>query len=382
MKKKVLIDATPVTSLVDGLSNYIVNLIKYLPPESFGEFEYTILINKGLQRDDLTSIITSGNFQVLEKHIAPIGPKRDWDMFCFFLKYRKRFDVVHITSNNYPFILNKGIITIHDITFKRFFDNPKYTFNLATAYMNKVIGNSLKKTCAIIAISKSTKNELIKWYNLDEKYSEKIKVIYEGWEHVIPTDPYKNVLPEYIKATKGNFIFYLGTLRIHKNIAGLLEAFLLTLDHIPSDKKLAISGSGKNIKKNDLKIFNKINKNGERVFFTGYLPGSSVEEYFTNADCYILPSLSEGFGLPILEAFYFQTPVLCSNTTSLTEVAGQAAIYFDPYNPRDIAKAIIEFYNDPLLSKKLIEEGNEQLKKFSWKKTAQETVEVYRNSVK
>jgi len=382
VKKKVLIDATTVTSLVDGLSNYIINLIKYLPAESFDEFEYTILINKGLKRDDFTSFLTAPNFKVLEKQIAPIGPKRDWNMFWFFLKYRKKFDVVHITSNNYPFILNKGIITIHDITFKRFFDNPKYTFNLATAYMNKVIGNSIKRTKAIIAISNSTKNELIKWYRLDKKGSEKIKVIYEGWEHVKQPDYSRNNITSFIAPPQGDYIFYLGTFRIHKNISALLAAFLLALDHIPSNKKLAISGSGKNIREDDLTIFNEINKNGERVFFTGYLPNASVAEYFKNADCYILPSLSEGFGLPILEAFYYQTSVLCSNTTSLPEVAGSAAIYFDPYNTQDIAEAIIKFYDSPSLAGQLIEAGNEQLKKFSWSKTAKETVEVYRSSVK
>ncbi len=380
MKKKILIDATTVTPLVDGLSNYIINLIKYLPAESFDEFEYTILINKGLKRDEFTSFIRAENFEVLEKSIAPIGPKRDWDMFWFFLKYRKKFDVVHITSNNYPFILNNGIITIHDITFKRFFDNPKYTFNLATAYMNKVIGNSIKRTKAIIAISNSTKNELIKWYNLDEKYSNKIKVIYEGWEHV--KQPEYNNTDVFIEPPHGDYIFYLGTFRIHKNISGLLKAFLLSLNYIPANKKLAISGSGKNIKEDDLTIFNEINKNGKRVFFTGYLPNASVAEYFKNADCYILPSLSEGFGLPILEAFYYQTPVLCSNTTSLPEVAGNAALYFDPYNPKNISMAIIRFYNEPSASAELIEAGNEQLKKFSWSKTAKETVDVYRSSVR
>ena len=79
--------------------------------------------------------------------------------------------------------------------------------------------------------------------------------------------------------------------------------------------------------------------------------------------------------------FYYQTPVLCSNTTSLPEVAGNAAIYFDPYNQKDIADAIIKFYNSPSLSAKIIKEGTQQLKKFSWAKTAKETVEVYRNSI-
>lgn len=376
MKKRILIDATPVRSLVDGLSNYIINLIKYLPEESFNEFEYTVLIYKGLVREDLTSFLSSGKYKVLEKKIAPIGPERDWDMFWFLLKYKKKFDLIHITSNNYPFSLGKGICTIHDITFKRYFDHPKYSFNLATVYMNAVIKHALKKSTAVIAVSNSTKKELIKWYHPDKQKQDKIKVIYEGWEHL---KEYKNNDACTDKFPVSNeYIFYLGTFRIHKNISNLLKAFRLSLAAIPAHKKLAISGGSKHLQLDDQKLLKEINSSGERVVFTGYLTNECVEEYFRNADAYILPSLSEGFGIPILEAFYYDIPVLCSNTTSLPEVAGNAAIYFDPYDPADIAKAIIKLYNDPSLSLKLIEEGKQQLKQFSWSKASKETVDVYK----
>ena len=376
MKKKILIDATPVRSLVDGLSNYIINLIKYLPEESFNEFEYTILIYKGVTRADFTSFLNAGKYKVLEKKIAPIGPKRDWDMFWFLLKYKKKFDLIHITSNNYPFSLGKGICTIHDITFKRYFDHPKYSFNLATVYMNAVIKHSLKKSTAVIAVSNSTKKELIKWYHPEKQQQDKIKVIYEGWEHL---KEYKNndTCPD--KFPEANeYIFYLGTSRIHKNITNLIKAFKLALADIPAGKKLAISGVSKYLNENDKKLLQEINSSGIRVVFTGYLTNECVEKYFRKADAYILPSLSEGFGIPILEAFYYDTPVLCSNTTSLPEVAGNAAIYFDPYDPADIANAIIKLYNEPLLQEKLTEAGRIQLNKFSWEKTAKETVDVYK----
>ncbi|HUS03579.1 MAG TPA: glycosyltransferase family 1 protein [Chitinophagaceae bacterium] len=375
MKKKVLIDATPVTSLVDGLSHYIINLIKYLPGQSFNEFEYTILINKGLTREEFTSFLATGKYKILERKIAPIGPKRDWDMFWFLVKYKKKFDLIHITSNNYPFSLGKGICTIHDITFKRYFDHPKYSFNLATTYMNAVIKRCLKKSTAIIAVSNSTKNELLKWYGLSEKKQNKIRVVYQGWEHLLKYDAVECI----DKFTISNqYLFYLGTTRIHKNISHLLTAFKLSVPHIPAHKKLAISGSSKYLKKEDKILLREINDKGPRIIFTDYLSNECVEKYFKNADAYILPSLSEGFGIPILEAFYYQTPVLCSNTTSLPEVAGNAALYFDPYDPEDIANAIIKFYNEPVISQKLIAAGNEQLKKFSWTKTAAETVEIYR----
>ena len=379
MKKKILIDATPVTSLVDGLSNYIINLIKYLPAESFAEFEYSILINKGLIRDDFIPVLNSGKYNILEKKIAPIGPKRDWDMFWFLLKYKKKFHLIHITSNNYPFSLGKGVCTIHDITFKRYFDHPKYSFKMATVYMNAVIKRCLKKSTAVIAVSQSTKNELTKWYHLDNKMQQKIKVVYQGWEHL---KEYENTSTcRDMFANNNEYIFYLGTARIHKNISNLLRGYSLAINAIPPDKKLAISGFSKHLNYKDRELLLQINKKEKRVIFTGYLTNECVEKYFRKADAYILPSLSEGFGIPILEAFYYNTPVLCSNTTSLPEVAGNAAIYFDPYDPAAISNAIISLYNDPSGAAHLVEEGKKQLYHFSWVKTAVQTVNIYRECI-
>jgi hypothetical protein len=128
MKKNILIDATTVTSQVDGLSHCIINLIKYLPAQSFDKFNYTVLINKGVKRKLLTELFYSTQINIIEAKIAPIGPKRDWDMFWFLLKYKKKFDLIHITSNNYPLALKNGVSTIHDITFKKYFDNPEYCY--------------------------------------------------------------------------------------------------------------------------------------------------------------------------------------------------------------------------------------------------------------
>ncbi len=98
---------------------------------------------------------------------------------------------------------------------------------------------------------------------------------------------------------------------------------------------------------------------------------------FSNADAFIYPSLWEGFGIPILEAFYYNVPVLCSNTASLPEVAGDAGIYFDPYDPESIAEAIVGFYADETKRVTYIEKGKEQLAKFSSTKAAIETIELY-----
>jgi glycosyltransferase involved in cell wall biosynthesis len=377
MKKNILIDATTVTSQVDGLSHCIINLIKYLPAQSFNKFNYTVLINKGVKRKLLTELLYGTQINVLEAKIAPIGPKRDWDMFWFLLKHKKKFDLIHITSNNYPLALKNGVSTIHDITFKKYFDNPKYTFNLAQVYLDIVIKNALKKAQQITAVSQATKNDLINTYKLSEAASSKIKVVHLGWEHLIHEDD-REIIPSNTKLhADKDYLLYVGTFRVHKNISNLLLAFKTAIKKLPPQKKLIIIGNNKHLKQEDLKIISEINEKEIRVIFTGYLSQSLLSYYFKNADAYIFPSLSEGFGLGVLEAFYYNVPLLCSNTTSLPEIAGNAALYFNPSNPLEIAEAIIKFYSNPLLASILVEEGKERLKQFSWKKNAAETVKVY-----
>lgn len=382
MKKEILIDATTVTSQVDGLSHCIINLIQYLPAESFEKFNYTVVINKGLQRKALTDLLANPAIKVIETKIAPIGPKRDWDMFWFLRKYKKQFDLIHITSNNYPFVLKNGICTINDITFNRFFDNPKYTFNLAPRYLYSVIKNALKNAQKIIAISHATKADIVSTYKLDAKASDKIQVIHLGWEHLIhekdaDAAECKDELP-----ITGNYLLYVGTSRIHKNISNLLVAFKKVIATLPATKKLIIIGSDKHLKPEDLEIVSAINTTEKRVVFTGYLSQACVETYFKNADAYIFPSLAEGFGLGVLEAFYYKVPLLCSNTTSLPEIAGKGALYFDPFKPDEIVRAITKFYANPSLATELVEEGTKQLAKFSWTKMAAETIAVYESCLK
>ncbi|HEX2682365.1 MAG TPA: glycosyltransferase family 1 protein [Ferruginibacter sp.] len=379
MKKRILIDATTVTFQVDGLSNYIINLIKHLPEASFDHFEYTVLMNPNINRRELTDHVKNGNFKVIERKVAPIGPKRDWDMFWFLLKHEKNYDLIHITSSNFPVSLRKGVCTIHDLTFRKYFDNPKYTFNLATKYMNWVVRNCMKYAKAVIAVSQSTKQELLNGYHLDLAAKEKIHVIYEGWEHLIHYNKNEEDPCEGDRMVNDDYLFYLGTSRKHKNLSNLLSAFKLAMPHIPANKKLAISGSDKYINNMDMSVISDVNSSGKRIYFTGYLSNACVEKYFKNADAYIFPSLSEGFGIPVLEAFYYEKPVLCSNTTSLPEVAGDAAFYFDPHDPQSIANTIINFYNNPPDKNLLAERARLQLKKFSWAKASRETVAVYKN---
>ncbi|MEO6540563.1 MAG: glycosyltransferase family 1 protein [Ferruginibacter sp.] len=378
MKKRILIDASTVTSELDGLSHYILNLIKYLPETSFEKFEYSVLINRGLQRGAFKDALSDPRLKVIESTIAPIGPKRDWDMFWFLRKYRNQFDIVHITSNNFPFALKNGICTIHDITFKKYFDNPKFTFNMAQFYMDRVIRNALRNARAVITVSRATKDDLVNTYRLGQQTSNRIHPVHHGgYEHLVhEVDADEKGCEQELLASR-DYLLYVGTFRIHKNISRLLLSFQKAMENIPATKKLVIIGSERYLKQTDLDVIKAINTNGQHVFFTGYLSQACVEKYFQQADAFIFPSISEGFGLGVLEAFYYNIPLLCSNATSLPEIAGDAALYFDPYDENDIARAIVKFYSDDSLRIALVEKGKERLKAFSWKKNAAATVRLY-----
>jgi len=378
MKKKILIDATTVVEKKDGLSQYIISLLEHLPAGAFDTFDFLVLISKGNKRRELWDVLRTGKFRIIEANISPIGPKRDWDMFFFLKKHKHIFDLFHSTSNQYPLSLKNGIATVHDITFRKYLDAKWWTFNIASRYLNLVIKRSLHNAAAVIAVSNYTKDDLVRSYKIDAATQEKIKVIYEGWEHLMNNED--DSIPESLPQFK-TYLFYVGTTRLHKNMRNLLLAFKIACRQLPANIKLVISGNETYLDETDKSTIAEINAEGERVIFTGFVSKKVLEHLFRNADGFIFPSLSEGFGIPVLESFYFNKALLCSGTTSLPEIAGDAALYFDPEDSKDIAAAILKFFNEPELAKELAAKGIERLKLFSWEKAAKETVELYRKTL-
>lgn len=375
MKKRVLIDATTVVEKTDGLSHYIINLLKNFPDEAFDAFDFSILVNKGVERKELRELLQSGKFKIVEVNIAPIGPRRDLDFYRFYRKNKGTFDAFHSTSNNYPLCIRDGIATIHDISSYLYLKKPWWTFNMAPRYLNMVILNSLKSAGSIIAVSQATKDILIDTYKVDEKIKNKIEVVYEGWEHLINNDNAKS--DEDLSNQYGRYLFYVGTTRPHKNMKRLLKAFNIAKDKLNGQINLVLSGSTANLDEEDTKLIEAINIKSTRVIITGYVSKLKLESLFRHSEAFIFPSLCEGFGIPVLESFYFQKPLLCSNTTSLPEIAGDAALLFNPESVDEIANTIIYFYEHPELAATLVSNGKERLKQFSWGKAAKETIAIY-----
>jgi glycosyltransferase involved in cell wall biosynthesis len=227
----------------------------------------------------------------------------------------------------------------------------------------------------VIAVSEATKKELSLHYKTSGTVNDKVRVIYEGWEHLLP---YKTNLQMPANDDSGHFLFYIGSSRKHKNLRRLINAFVIASSQLPMDTKLVISGDKQHLNTADQEIVNKLNKNGDRIVFTGFISDSALAFFFKNADGFIFPSLNEGFGLPVVESFFYNKPLLCSNTSSLPEIAGDAALYFDPESIEDIARTIVFFYQNPATWPLMIKRGQQRLTYFSWVKTTEKTVALYK----
>jgi glycosyltransferase involved in cell wall biosynthesis len=379
-RPRILLDGTGLTSTVDGLSIYIVNLLRHIPQGCFNEMAFTLLLNDDVDRADLTMAVAGKPIEIRRLRIAPIGPRRDIQFALFLHRHRHEFDLIHILSSNYPLAMRGGICTVHDVTFRTAFDRTRGIPGGALAarlYLALITRLAVRNADALIAVSDATRREIIRHFDSRGVAPAKTVVIHEGWEHIQSVTASADPFP----FEDGGFLLFLGSYRVHKNLAALLAAFALALPKLPRDKTLVISGSSDRWSKRFRSSVNQMNAEQERVVFTGYVSNEAVRRLLEGADALVLPSLSEGFGLPVLEAFSADTPVLCSNTTSLPEVGGDAALYFDPRSPASIAETILRFYSDPELAPALAAAGRRRLNQFSWTRAARETIELYRQTL-
>lgn len=316
---------------------------------------------------------------VLSKAIGGISAANSFSGF-------PKIDLFHRTSQAYSLncllellIPERSILTVHDLISCKF---PNY-FPNNIQYENyiKFMEMSLVFCDRIIAISKHNKEDIIKTFSIPE---DKIDIIYHG----IDTEKFNSGNnPQKIKEFKKKFgidykyILYLGTDYPHKNLKNLLKAFSQVLSNdATKDYRLIWVGNnhycrGTNYLKNELGAVK------DRVKFFGYVDDKNISALYGGAEMFVYPSLYEGFGLPILEAFACETPVVCSNVTSLPEVAGDAALMVDAADDNNIVKAIIDIAGNDKLRKQLIEKGKERVKLFTWEKCAKETYDVYKKTI-
>ncbi len=280
----------------------------------------------------------------------------------------------------------KMVVTFHDLSFA---SHPEF-YSAGKNYWHFSMNpkRQAQKADKIIAVSKSTKDDLVNLYKINP---DKIRVIYSGIgcknqnvniKNQNDNAKIKNIKRKYNLPEK--YILYLGTLEPRKNIIGLIKAFekLKTNSKIQNSKfKLVIAGSKGWLYEDIFKaVKNSPAKNN--IIFTGFIDDEDKAVLYSLADLFVYPSFYEGFGFPPLEAMSYGTPVITSNFSSLPEAVGDAAIMINPYNPNELAKAIELVLSDKKLRDFLVEKGFEQIKKFSWHKCAGETLNILKATKK
>lgn len=326
--------------------------------------EYFIYLPK-VPTSDMPKESSSWHYEVVEGRTL-------WTLVALSKKLffdKDNLDVFFSPTHYLPFYAGKpSIISILDISYLHF----PGLFKKRDLYQLKLWGGySIKKAKKIITISKSSKNDIIKAYNVSEA---KIEVVYPGIK-VISNIKDKILNMSDFKKKFGindEYILFVGTLQPRKNIENLIEAFSMIKN---KNLNLVIVGK-KGWMYEDILNAPKKYEVSDRVKFLDNVNDEDLPGFYKNAVCFVLPSLYEGFGLPILEAMQYGCPVLTSNISSLPEAGGDAAIYFDPQNSEDIAEKIDKVTSDEKLRTEMVQKGYEQVKKFSWEKTARETLKV------
>lgn len=287
--------------------------------------------------------------------------------FNRFLK-KLNADLVHFCMPQQPLGYNgKKVTTFHDLTLLKTYNSDKnwLVFHAKQKVGRYVFERVAKENNHIIAISKFTEQELLKTFPATPK--ENVSVIYEASD-------VSNVAPKKYSLPFKKYILYVGQQSDYKNIKRLGDAHQILLAKYP-DLGLVLVGSKNASAQANENYFNE--KKYSNIHFTGFVDDSELSWLYANGQAYIFPSLMEGFGLPGLEAMGYGTPVVSSNATCLPEVYGQAAHYFNPEDTSDMAEAIDQVLSDDKIRTRLSKAGYKQIKKYSWKKQAQQTHAVY-----
>jgi len=379
---------------------------KILSPEKnndigIGHYTYQ-LIRHLLEIDKENEYVLFFDFRVREKDVKKFSQPNVKIKFYPFSDYKKympgiyseilgtatlnkeKLDILHTTSpmSRIPASYRgKTIVTVHDLASYKI---PEVFPKISTAKFKAITSLMIKKADKIIAISNSTKNDIIDIFKCPE---EKIQVIYGGVDKRLFHEPEvsrEKFLTKY--EIKEKYILFLGTLEPIKNINRLFMAFKDFKEKMKKETgkngyKLLMAGKRGWLAK-EYKQMAKDLGIAKDVIFTGYVIGDDVVPFFKYADFFVMPSLYEGFGSTVLEAFATGTPAIVSNVSSIPEIAGEAAKLVNPLNIEEITDAMLALAKDENLRDSYRQKGLEQVQKFNWEKCAKETLEIYKSFAK
>lgn len=361
-----------------GSGHYTYQLIRHLLEED-KENEYVLFFDFRVREKDIKKF-TKDNVQI---RFYPFSDYKKYlpgvysEMLGRAILVREHLDILHSTSplsripSGYKGL---SVTTFHNLGIFAFEDLYPSLRRVREQIISRFMA---KKSDHIIAVSDALSNDLQKRFSLS---SSKISVIHGGVDtRFFSQEENKNKNFHEKHGIHSPYILFLGTLSPINNIPRLLQAFARfhktnkKYQLVLAGKRDWLSGEYRRMVK-DLGIASK-------VVFTGYVVGDDLVPLFKGAEFFVMPSLYEGFGSTVLEALATGTPTLASRVTSLPEIAGEAVYFFNPFDVEEMVHSMILFASDSKLRKEYAQKGPLCARKYQWKKTAQETLEVYKKIV-
>ncbi|PID30823.1 glycosyl transferase family 1 [Candidatus Saccharibacteria bacterium] len=329
----------------------------------------------------ITLLAKPGRVQYLQK-LAPNFPVLESDVkeftFAEQIKLLRqinalRADLVHFPIVQQPILYRgKSVTTMQDLTTIRFRNPAK---NLAVFWVKQTVYKWVnryvaRKSIALLAISAHTQHDIATYCRIP---LEKITVTH------LAADPISDNAEPYKPVAGKQFIVYVGRPLPHKNLGRLLDAFAVLQKTHPELVLVLVGKKDANYARHEERV---LREGIQNVVFTDFISEGQLRWLYENCAAYVFPSLSEGFGLPGLEAMVHGAPVVSSSATCLPEVYGDAAEYFDPLSADDIAAKIASVLDNETKRRTLIKKGKRQAAKYSWERTARQTLAVYEKALK
>lgn len=362
--KRIVIDAR---ELRTSTGRYMERLLHYLQAID-RKHEYIVLLKPG----DIAS--WNPEHSNFSKHVCP----HDEFGFSEQIGFKKQLDglkadLVHFGMVQQP-IWYKGrvVTTVHDLTTVRFTNPAKNSavFAFKQQVYKYVIRRAAHKSSRLLVPSEFVADDVTRFTGVNR---DKITVTYEAADAI-------DVRAKAVKQLVGRrFLMYVGRPTPHKNLEGLIEAFATLRRKYPNLILVMAGRKDANYQRIEDEAYIKGVKN---LYFPGFVSEGQLRWLYERCEAYVFPSLSEGFGLPGLEAMRHGAPVISSNATCLPEIYGDAARYFDPADTGAMAEALDEVLSDKDLRDGLVKKGRARVRQYSWKRMAEQTLDVYDQALK
>lgn len=359
-----------------GMEIVALELLKQIKKSAGNDFSYHVLVKK-----DADECIT-GN-ENLTINPLPAKPYPFWEQILLPAFAKKiKADLLHCCSNTAPlFSKIPLLLTIHDVIYMRpdGFKGTAYQ-NFGNLYRKWIVPKAAKKAKAIITVSEFAKKEIVEILNVP---AEKVHVVYNGLNPIFKpsaSTQYDDAFRKKYQLPE-KYLLHFGNLAARKNTSGVLKAYQQYCQETANPIPLVISGCNKETV-NIIAQKENITLPQNQVFYTGYIDAADLPLLYSNAFVFLYPSFAEGFGLPVVESMACGTPVITARNSSLPEVAGDAALFVDAANNHEIFSAINRLLTNGDLYNELKEKGFKNAERFSWEKTASQTIEIYKQLLK